>query len=730
MNKSLSLDSWQIEGETSTWFIASLCVLFALYLGMQTWIRMKRNRKIALWEIFRFLIILLIIVTLLNPTRVQKLESSKKSQIVCLQDISGSMETKDIIIDDGETIKRSSWTQQFIKEGWLKNLENNTSVIVKNFSSNSGRKATDISSAITNTIDQTESLKAILLLTDGDTNTGAPILSVGGKSRASSIPVYSVVTGSESSLPDLSLDEVFAPSFILQEERVTINWQASNRFRSSQTTTISLLADGKKVLEKPVSFIGEERISGSFSWLPENEGEIEFEIILAKVSGETYKNNNTKKITTRVENKTIRALIVDSFPRWEYRFLRNALNRDPGVDLSCILFHPGMNASIGENYIQEFPKDEASLAPFDVIFLGDVGLNENELNQEQCKLLTNLIQYQASGIIFMPGRRGSQQTLSKTSLNEVLPIIYDIDKPRGLGTQNSASYMLTERGREHWLTKLRGAGEENRDFWSKLPGFHWSATVSKTRPGSEVLAVHSNYQTEWGKMPILVIRQAGAGKSLYLGSDSAWRWRRGVEDKYHYRFWSQVVRWMAHNRYLAEKEGIKLIPSPEKPRSGEKVFIRCIVLDQNGFPLEEGEVKGIARHPDGNVENLSFRRDPECPGVYLSSLDTTVAGKLEIEAICESAQRNIKTVLQVEEPNREKLGKPTSPVALMQLANLTDGISVNYKDANKLISALSLIPEPKPVIRIHSLRSNLYWGGFLFFLLAIYWTGRKFFGMV
>ena len=109
-------------------------------------------------------------------------------------------------------------------------------------------------------------------------------------------------------------------------------------------------------------------------------------------------------------------------------------------------------------------------------------------------------------------------------------------------------------------------------------------------------------------MPILVIRQVGAGKSLYLGTDSAWRWRRGVEDKYHYRFWSQVVRWMAHGRYLAEKDGIKLIPSPEKPRVGEKVFLRCIVLDQNGFPLEEGEVSGLTRHADGNVENLSFRQ--------------------------------------------------------------------------------------------------------------------------
>ena len=120
-------------------------------------------------------------------------------------------------------------------------------------------------------------------------------------------------------------------------------------------------------MEKPVNFIGDESISGNLSWLPENEGEIEFDIILSQVNGETYKNNN-KRINTRVESKTIRALIVDSFPRWEYRFLRNALDRDPGVELSCILFHPGMTPSIGQNYIQKFPSDEANLAPFDVIF--------------------------------------------------------------------------------------------------------------------------------------------------------------------------------------------------------------------------------------------------------------------------------------------------------------------------------------------------------------------------
>ena len=105
-----------------------------------------------------------------------------------------------------------------------------------------------------------------------------------------------------------------------------------------------------------------------------------------------------------------------------------------------------MNPSIGENYIQEFPKDEASLAPFDVVFLGDVGLDQNELSQTQCKLLTNLIRFQASGIIFMPGRRGRQQTLSKTELKEVLPVIYDTEKPRGLELKTPHPIPLLKEG--------------------------------------------------------------------------------------------------------------------------------------------------------------------------------------------------------------------------------------------------------------------------------------------
>ena len=55
------------------------------------------------------MIVLLIIITLFNPERVEKLVRKQKSQIVCLHDVSNSMETKDIITSESEPIKRSSW---------------------------------------------------------------------------------------------------------------------------------------------------------------------------------------------------------------------------------------------------------------------------------------------------------------------------------------------------------------------------------------------------------------------------------------------------------------------------------------------------------------------------------------------------------------------------------------------------------------------------------------------
>lgn len=721
---------WRLTWDWFDLLLVLFVLAISIFLSWRTWNLSGKKKSILALEIFRFSIVALILITLFNPEKVNKQEKQDPPKIICLLDVSNSMKTLDTIDSNGSIGSRIEWARKAINSVWKKRLEQNATVTLTPFSSEEGNGATDLALALEESLEDGENLKAILFLSDGDSNTGPSVLSLAGKCRAASVPVYSIQIGAAKPLPDLSLDDAIAPSFALQDEKITINYRVRNTFENRRKTTLRLYANEILVTQKPLLIPGSENTAGSIAWMPPSEGNYELTVSVEEIPGESLPRNNERILSTRVENKIIKALIVDSFPRWEYRFLRNALDRDPGIDMKCVLFHPGIALGEGKGYLPGFPNTKDELASFDVVFLGDVGLGENELSEEQCHNLDELIRLQASGLVFLPGRRGRQLTFTDSPISDLLPIVYDPEKPTGLGTSNQSKLELTARGKDHWLTNLRGAGEPDRQFWDRLPGFHWSAIVSKSRPGSEVLAVHSNFRNDWGRMPTLAIRYAGAGKTLFLGSDGVWRWRRGVEDKYHYRFWSQVVRWMAHGRYWAEKEGIRLIPDPERPKSGENVFVRCIVMDKAGFPMENGKVDGVIIHPRGQRESLRFTADEEGPGVYLASFKTREPGDLRMEVKTLPAERELKMTLKVERQTKEKLGQPVVSRDLLQIARLTGGKSVNYQDYEEVIQALSFLPAPQAEIQIHRLRTDTAWGLFLFGLLVIYWTGRKLVGMI
>ena len=57
---------------------------------------------------------------------------------------------------------------------------------------------------------------------------------------------------------------------------------------------------------------------------------------------------------------------------------------------------------------------------------------------------------------------------------------------------------------------------------------------------------------------LLVQQGYGRGQVLFVGLDSTWRWRFKVGDKYHHRFWGQLVRWAASDKLL--EGGNRLLP--------------------------------------------------------------------------------------------------------------------------------------------------------------------------
>ena len=68
----------------------------------------------------------------------------------------------------------------------------------------------------------------------------------------------------------------------------------------------------------------------------------------------------------------------------------------------------------GNGYLDAFPALMDELSKYDVVFLGDVGVDNGQLTTEQCRLIKGLVQSQASGLVLMPGLHGFQTSLSST----------------------------------------------------------------------------------------------------------------------------------------------------------------------------------------------------------------------------------------------------------------------------------------------------------------------------
>ncbi len=683
-------------------------------------------------EILRLAIIALIGLALLKPELVKEIPHEQPPQVAILLDGSGSMQTRDVAAENKSVTTRAGWLKANASPASWKALSDKGKVTVENFSAPSANSdaGTDINAAVEKVLASAENLKAVLLLTDGDWNAGESPVIAATKCGARGIPVYTIGIGGETPLPDLVLEHTATPAYGLLGDQITVPFKIQSYLPRQVQTTVTMSDANGVVASKFVTIPAFGQIADSFVWTPTVAGEYAMDVKLPLEPDEALADNNEQTFRIAARSETLNVLVIDSLPRWEYRYLRNALSRDPGVHVETLLFHPGMAPGAGTDYLPAFPANKEQLSKFDVVFVGDVGLGDHELTTENLASLRALVEQQGSGLVFLPGMRGRELTLAATPLGDLLPVEFDDSKPEGNSTSSEAQILLTTEGKGHLLTMLAADPATNAGIWKNLPGFYWSAAVSKSRAGAEVLAVHSTLRNDSGHIPILVTRPFGNGKVLFMGTDGAWRWRRGVEDKYHYRFWGQVVRWMAHQRHLAAGERVRFSFSPETPRTGETVNLLATVFDATGFPIEKGNVSAQITAPDGASERLEMTAVPGGWGVFKGEFVPRVGGKYLATIGDESAGQKLSAPIFVEQPTREKIGQPANFAVLREMAAITRGASGGTADLEKIVRQISLLPEPKPIEKRWRLWSEWWSGAALVALLAAYWTARKLSGMI
>ncbi len=721
----------------ATLWIGILALILIGALSFLTWKRSPHPRRTAVLEILRMTAAIAVVILLWQPEWRTIVNPNTKPKIAILWDDSKSMTTIDaqlpaVLSEKSEIVSRADWVQKVLSSDLWKPLAANgkNEVTSLPFASpnkeNPALSGSDLEAPLSEILEQQNNLRAVVLLSDGDANIGKPPVAAAQKLRLRGVPIFPIPIGAKTRLPDLDILSATAPSYGIVGENVQIPFAIRSSLDRQVRTIIRLRDQNGREHTKDIILPPNCETYDSILWRIEKEGSSILDLSIPVADGELISTNNTRKFTIAGRPEKIRVLVIESLPRWEYRFLRNALSRDPGVELSCLLFHPSLALGGGKDYIQAFPEKLEDLAKYDVIFIGDVGVGKGQLTKEQCTLIRGLVENQASGVIFMPGSQGNQFYLLDTDLSDLMPVVLDDTHLNGFGESLSSPLTLTTEGRGSLLTMLGSNEQENPEIWRRLPGFFWHAPVIKAKGGTEVLAVHGNRRGKFGPIPLLVTKPAGNGKVLFMGIDSAWRWRRGVEDLYHYRFWGQVARWMSYQRNMAAGQRVRLFFTPEHPEPGSTVSINANAFDPNGAPLEKGGVAVDFTSPNGSTQRIDLQKNDSAWGAFSGRIKVDLPGIWKIRATASGAEdKPLETTLVAQGVEIEKTGQPARPEILDELARVSRGRTIQPAQLTELIKEIAALPEPRPLeIRI-PLWSHWATLVALILLLATFWTGRK-----
>ena len=737
--------------------IMVLGLLIVAVTGILCWLAWHRSgyRKQTGWlELLRFVLVCLVVVTLNQPEWLKTRSPDRRSTLAVLWDQSKSMETRDVLDDQdtpSERKSRAETIQPLMSEEVWKvestpitgNTQDATdlNVVFEPFSSalDPPEEATDLNAGLAHVLDNHTNLRGVVLLSDGDWNVGNSPVEAATRFRMKGIPVFTVGVGSQVPLPDLELVRMDAPTFGVVNKQLRIPFvvrstlgqdrdvRVTLNVRKSESAPVTAEEQITKVVRVPAMSQAQDNI---ICTLPAT-GEYTLNLRIAEDSEELLPENNEISAPISIREEQLKVLVIESYPRWEYRYLRNALERDPGVEVTCLLFHPELpKVGGGRSYIKRFP-DARELSRYDVVFLGDVGIKEGQLTLEQTRELRKLVSAQASGVVFMPGRAGSHDSLISGPLGDLYPVVLDPTTPHGVGSSTQGYFVLTASGQRSLLTRLGDIDQDNSEVWRKLPGFFWYAGIKRAKIGTETLAVHDQVATASGRVPLIVTKTYGTGKVLFMGTDSAWRWRQGVEDKYHYRFWSQVARWMAYRRQMAQSELIRLFYSPDRPNVDDVLTLNANAIDNVGGPLDSGSVVVQAISPSGKTQTIRMQPGTEdLTGLFVGSFVPKEPGNYRLVASSSETGASVQTDLSVQGLNREQQGRLARFDVLEEIAKITEGKLVSISEVPNLLEYLAALPEPAPTVHRTRIWAHPIWASILIFLLGVFWVARKMTGAV
>ena len=479
---------------------------------------------------------------------------------------------------------------------------------------------------------RTSALAAVVLISDGADNSNELDTARLAEIAGFGVPVYTVGVGRETIPEDVELESVIMTTQVTAGSRVS----AQVSIRHARPGTVRLkVYDGDAILSSEELTLP-DRDGVTTHWVDFDVGDVgvkDLRFVLDAIPGERNTVNNVQSRVIEVPAERRRILYIEGEPRWEYKFIRRAVEENSPIRLASLLrttpnkfYRQGIDDPTElEN---GFPEDRETLFNYDALIIGS--FEAAALTSEQLDNISAFVSERGGSLLMLAGLRGlADGGWGNSVVADVLPAhLPDIDAPTFV--RLPAKVSLTPAGEDSLLTRLDSDRDANIALWEEMPDIADYQYLDGLKPGAETLL---EVDIQGTNHPLLVHQRYGRGHAFILATGGTWRWQMQLpsEDQRHETFWRQMLR--------------ALVSSSPRPvvLSAERLFyaddteitLRAEVKNKEYLPVANAAVSvSVTTDVGGPAQVIEMQAIPGEFGMYAATIqaDRTGMYRFEVEA--------------------------------------------------------------------------------------------------
>jgi uncharacterized membrane protein len=533
-------------------------------------------------------------------------------------------------------------------------------------------------------------LGAVVLLSDGADNAGGIDLQTISAIRRQRIPVHTVGFGREHPQRDVEIADAIVPARALPQSKLTAEVTLQSYGLSGAKAKLSVRDGGKALASKEIDLKPDGVLqTESLVFDCGTAGTKTLEIGVDPIAGEENALNNKVTRLVNVEKAKPRILYIEGEPRWEYKFIRRALDDYPNIEIASMLrttqnkiYRQGTT----EKELEDgFPAKAEDLFVYQGLIIGTVEASYFTATQQT--LIHDFVDRRGGGVLFLGGRASlSDGGYQQSPLADLMPVAL----PANNGTfhRDFSGQELTAAGAQSIICRLDDDPARNLERWKKMPQLANYQDVGDPKPGATVLlnVVPAGHRPS----PLLITENFGHGRTALFATGGSWRWKMWTDhaDKTQPMFWQQMFRYL-----VTDTPGPVTATTPKSVLADDaRVPIRVEVRDKEYKPVTNANVQARFLGPGGSTATVQLAPQPMEEGVYTAEWSAEKPGSYVAEILAGRDQEALGSdVLSFrrEDGVAENFHTSQNRELLEKLSQQTGGRYYTPADASKLSKEIS-----------------------------------------